>query len=282
MEELVAAGQQGKAIECGIESLKLARQYDLEPTNVNMLVAIAVRRLAADSIYDALAAGPVSPETHAALDRELALHEDPQRLVHALKTERAFAIDVQMGLPPGTPQPPAWLYHMFGWPVKRFYLGTLDYLDDEIAAAGQPWTEGHTMVGRRQAPQEPSGHGMLADLMIPATQAAYDADARSTAVLRSLRIFNALRQFAENNGRDAANLGELGLPKEATTDPFSGAPLKLKHTDDGWIVYSVMKNGVDDGGSFIELKDFGVAPRRLRQTEKPEQSSDDKENATDQ
>ena len=112
---------------------------------------------------------------------------------------------------------------MFGWPVKRFYVGVLDYLDEEIATAGQPWTKGHTTVGRRQTPKEPSGYGVLADLMIPATQAAYDAEARSTAVLRSLRIFNALRQFAEKNGREAANLDELGLPKDATIDPFSGS-----------------------------------------------------------
>jgi len=66
----------------------------------------------------------------------------------------------------------------------------------------------------------------------------------------------------------------LGLPKEATIDPFDGKPLKLKHTKDGWIVYSVMVNGIDDGGEFTGLADFGVAPRRLRLTEKPGASSD--------
>ena len=62
---------------------------------------------------------------------------------------------------------------------------------------------------------------------------------------------------------------ELNLPKAQTIDPFSGEPLKVKHTDDGWIVYSVMDNGEDDGGDFIKLKDYGVAPRRLRLTEEP-------------
>ena len=56
------------------------------------------------------------------------------------------------------------------------------------------------------------------------------------------------------------------LAKATTTDPFSGQPLKLKHTDEGWVVYSVMQNGADDGGNFIDLKDFGVAPRQLRRT----------------
>ena len=59
----------------------------------------------------------------------------------------------------------------------------------------------------------------------------------------------------------------MNLPGAATIDPYSGQPLKLKHTADGWIVYSVMHNGIDDGGDFKGLKDYGVAPRKWRLTE---------------
>jgi hypothetical protein len=31
-------------------------------------------------------------------------------------------------------------------------------------------------------------------------------------------------------------------------------------TQEGWVVYSVMKNGKDDGGEFADEKDGGVAP----------------------
>jgi|tagenome__1003787_1003787.scaffolds.fasta_scaffold20479937_2 hypothetical protein len=89
-----------------------------------------------------------------------------------------------------------------------------------------------------------------------------------------LRIYNALTAFAEKNGREAKGLDELGLPKEATIDPFDGTPLKLKHKNDGWIVYTVFSNGVDDGGTFIDMKDYGLAPPRLRITEKPDPSAD--------
>ena len=138
-------------------------------------------------------------------------------------------------------------------------LSALDYYDEEIQAAEQPWTEGHKRgVGHRQLPEAPSGQGVLADLLIPATQAAYEANERAiAAMLRSLRIFNALTQYRDEHGREASGLEELSLPKEATIDPFSGEPLKLKHTDDGWIIYSVMTNGVDDGGRL-------QGPQRLR------------------
>jgi hypothetical protein len=62
-------------------------------------------------------------------------------------------------------------------------------------------------------------------------------------------------------------LAELNLPVSATIDPHSGKALKLKHTDEGWIIYSVMQNGVDDHGDFKDLKDSGVAPPKLRLTE---------------
>ena len=88
-----------------------------------------------------------------------------------------------------------------------------------------------------------------------------------------------MRQYAEKNGHEAAGLQDLGLPKKATTDPFDGKPLRLKHTKEGWVVYCVAENGVDDGGDFMDLKDFGVAPRRLRLTSKPEESSDGQEAA---
>jgi hypothetical protein len=109
--------------------------------------------------------------------------------------------------------------------------------------------------------------------MIPAVQAWFDAEMRWLAMIRGLRIFNALTDFAKKNGHEANGLDELNLPKEATIDPFSGKPLKLKHTKDGWIAYSVYSKGVDDGGTFIDMKDYGVAPPKLRMTEEPKEAS---------
>ena len=280
MYVLIAAGQQEQAIELGIEILQLARQYDHEPALINMLVSAAVRGIAAEPLYDALAAGPVSPKLHKALDDELALHEDPQRLARTLKSERAFAIDASESQLHSI-QPPAWLFRMFGWPMKRFYVGALEGLNAEIEVVSKEREGGSKNVGRHMAPKPGQG-GILNDLMLPALQAAYDADARTTAVLRTLRIFNALRSFEEKNGREATGLAELGLPQEVTIDPFDGKPLKLKKTDKGWMVYTVMLNGVDDGGDFVQLHDYGVAPPiyRVVQVKEEEEAPDEGAKAT--
>ena len=39
---------------------------------------------------------------------------------------------------------------------------------------------------------------------------------------------------------------DLPLSDVATTDPFSGNPLIMKQTAQGWVIYSVFENGTDD------------------------------------
>jgi len=262
IRSLNAQGKPDEAARRGIELLVLARMHDREPTLVCNLVALAVRGIAINALYDVLATSRVSPKAHAALEAELALHEDPQRMVYVLKSERAFGIDNHMRLPSGAIEPPAWVFHMFGWPLKRYWIGVLDYFEEELKLVERPWTDGRGWVGRRPLPDAPSGHGVLADLLIPATQAAYDANARTTAMLRTLRVFNALMEYRQKHGQEATGLADLTLPKEATIDPFSCKPLILKHTDDGWLIYSVGRDGVDDGGDFTDQKDAGLRPSK--------------------
>lgn len=265
-EVLLADGQHEQAIENGLRALRLARLHQNEPTLVAFLVAIAMRGIANEQIYDALAAGPIPPELHAALDTELALQDDPKRFARMLKDERAVGADwihSHFRLS-GAPSSVA---HTLGWQLKGFQVGVLDAMGEYIEQAERPLHELRGRFDYGDLPSPPTGHGVLADLLIPAVKAAFQANARSLAVSRALRINNALREFAEKNGREATGLEELNLPKEATVDPYSGGPLKLKQTEGGWIVYSVMENGTDDGGDFKELKDYGVAPRKWRATQ---------------
>lgn len=264
IEVLLAEGKHEEALRRGIEIYRLARLYEAEPGLVPFLVAIAVRGLAADQIYDALSAGPVSPELLAELDAELALMDTPERLVHAIKSDRA----VSSGWTADLPGPPSlWLANAVGWPIKSYLIGAIDYSGENLRLAEKPWHEVRDRFGPADSPASPTAYGVLADLLQPAMRAVGQANARSLAVLRALRIYIALRQFAEKNGREANGLEELELPPAVTIDPYSGQPLKLKPTDEGWMIYSVMTNGMDDGGDFKGHKDFGVAPPKRRLVE---------------
>lgn len=89
----------------------------------------------------------------------------------------------------------------------------------------------------------------------------HEAVVRTRAKIRCLRVLNALQTHVPAESDKAPKLSELGLPAATTTDPYTGEPLHVKKTPQGWLVYSVGKNFVDDGGKFDnEQSDIGVGP----------------------
>lgn len=263
MEVLTRDGQADAAVRLGTQVMRLARLHNAEPLLINFLVGIAVRMTVAQPLYDALATGDVSPETLSALDKELALHDDPHQLESMLKTEQAFGISVASeggSIPQMTEINPIW-FRLVGWPVKSLFIDSLNVYDDQLALANRPFYE---IRGRFDAngSMKPSNVGVLGDLLAPALGAAITAHSRNVAMIRSLRISVAFARYRQQNGSEASELDELALPKEVTIDPFSGESLKLKHIRDNWAIYSVMQNGIDDGGDFKDQKDYGFAPRR--------------------
>jgi hypothetical protein len=258
MQVAIAEGRADVAVEKGIELLRLAAHYDAEPGLVSSQIAMAVRGVAAARIYDALSSGPISPALHQELDQELARFDAGAALTHALKTERAITISATQDQLGGAK---AIIVNTVGLPMKTTYLKAIDYYEPVLAAAPQHWYDIFRQ-GKPSAFQKPTGFGALADLLASSFEAQFQAVHRTSAVLRSLRVYNALLQFAETNGREASGLAELKLSVEATTDPFTGQPLMAKQSEGGWIVYSVGKDGVDDGGEIETTKDFGVGPAK--------------------
>lgn len=260
MEALVAAGQREQAIRLGIELLRLAKLHEAEPTMTGYLVSIAVRGVAIAGLYDALAAGPVSAETHAALDAELARQDGAGQLGRVFRSERAYALST---LDFQAAQSGRFTAAFTGLILRRQFAGVLDLYDALLPVADLAW---HDPV----SPRRPGGvlvtpaFGTMANLIAPAMLATYEAHTRDQAMARALRTFNALRSFSELNGREATGIAQLDLPAEATTDPYSGAPLILKSSPAGWTVYAVGKDDQDNGGAINEQQDVGLGPPKTR------------------
>lgn len=254
---LIADGRPEDALRCGLQSLRLARLHEAEPILVAYLVSAAVRGVAIRDIHAALASGPVSAELHSQIERELARQDDPAKLANVLRTERAVSVSAIHEQ--GWESIPAPLQPLV-WYVKQVYLGPLDYYDALFSVVDRPLPEVRKAFEEGGALSTPTGCGVLADLLVPALESGILSAQRDTAMIRSLRVFNALQAYAEKNGHEASDLAGLGLPAEAMVDPFSGEPLKAKLLDKGWTVYSVGKNGTDDGGDFHDSRDVGVGP----------------------
>ena len=269
----IAEGRPDLAIERWLQMLRLAKLYEAEPSLVAGLVDYAVRGVSIDGLHDALVAGPIPPEMRDQLNAELARADSPTKIKDVLITERA--INISAGIEQTSAEfldAPRVLVWLVGWVPKRMhYVGIFDSYQWLLPMADRPWSEVKQIFAKGGQMAVPTEYGVLSDLLIPALESGFVAAHRDTAWIRTLRIFNALQRFAAENGREAASLADLKLPKEATIDPFSDKPLITRHTDAGWLVYSVGQNGVDDGGKFDDEKsDIGLGPPPPAEAGSPE------------
>ncbi|WP_165249689.1 hypothetical protein [Paludisphaera soli] len=250
---LVAEGLPDEALELQIVALRLARLPFREPTMSNYLVGIACTRVAAAGVNDVLQSAPVSEAGRRALDAELALLDDPALVRRAFKNERAYSLT-------SVNEMSANLFWLTGWMRNDLTALMLDLFDDQIRKLDLPYAQAAataSATGRRWSP-----FGTLVDLLKPALASTREATERLRAATRSLRVLNAIQSRVPTEAEAPPPLDSLGLPREATVDPFTGRPLLVKKLPSGWLVYSVGKDLVDDGGDLEKDKDVGFgAPR---------------------
>ncbi|HEY2883336.1 MAG TPA: hypothetical protein VGJ15_12900 [Pirellulales bacterium] len=276
---LLAEHKYDEAAQLGIELLKVARLYGREPFLTGQLVSIAVRGIAISVINNVLQRGPISQEVRKQLEAELDAEDDIKPFAETLCQERAISISMAGQIRGGIPG-------MLGWPLTNMQSNVLDMYSEAIPVMGKQWFESSADLNRlRQAHAMQSGVGamlnsqILAGLAFPSIERPYAAANRSLAEVRCLRILNALMAYAQTNGHDAPGIETLNLAKDAATDPFSGQPLKLKRLPEGWLIYSVMENNVDDGGKFESTLDYGIGPPGYGYD--PKDHEDDEPNSTD-
>lgn len=103
----------------------------------------------------------------------------------------------------------------------------------------------------------------LAKLLVPAISRARIAFVRDKATRSMLRAEIALRIYRNQKGQYPESLAALkGTVEDIPVDPFTNEPLKYKRTEDGFVVYSVNENLVDDGGEIGERKEDKDLVRR--------------------
>jgi hypothetical protein len=235
---LLSKGQPDEAARNYLVALKLTRLQDQEPTLVVFLVNIACRSIAAYGLNGVLQTSDLSAETHAAIDEELARHDSMQQFVHAIRTERALGIENFRSMP-----------GLLGT-LKSSWSNYMEIIDQQIALGAKSHYE---LADVQNVPSKG-----ITKTFDPALEATREAMNRSRATLRCLRILNQIR--ARNISADSLSADVLGLPQEIMVDPYNGKPLTIRSTTEGWIVYSVGKNGKDDGGKLSDLSDVGVGP----------------------
>ena len=78
-----------------------------------------------------------------------------------------------------------------------------------------------------------------------------DMERQSTAWMAVTRLAVALAGYRADRGQYPEKLDDLtpDYVKSVPPDPFTDQPLIYRVTADGYLLYSVGRNGVDDGGT---------------------------------
>lgn len=259
---LLADGNRDEAVRTALVIFRLARHFDRNPTMVGYLIAIAVRGYAIASANEALETGPISKDVRDALDAELAIQERMDGFVWAMKSERAYVLEsfaagdlVDAANPFATiivPGRNCWFVGRGIWNMQESACLELFPPLIDLARNPEPYRETEQTIDGESS--------FMASMLYPALKATYAAVARARAQIRCLRVLNAIQTHVPAESDEVPKLTELGLPVETTTDPFTGEPLHVKKTPQGWLVYSVGENFQDDGGKLDNNIDVGVGP----------------------
>jgi hypothetical protein len=96
----------------------------------------------------------------------------------------------------------------------------------------------------------------LAEVLASSVWKILEAVQRKQAVVRCAATALAAERFRREKGRWPERLAELtpAYLKEVPADPYDGAPLRTKRTEDGLIVYSIGQDGIDNQGELDRKK----------------------------
>jgi hypothetical protein len=143
-------------------------------------------------------------------------------------------------------------------------LYCLQVVDKIIGACDKPFPQrlqGSRDVmseAERRVSRRPWFHP-LATVALPSFEHIFVDKAAHLARFRSARTGLAVERFRLGEGGLPGNLSELvpGHLDEVPNDPFDGKPLRYKRLDPGYVVYSIGRDGDDDGGEERDRRDDG-------------------------
>lgn len=257
MQVLLADQKADEAVRLGIGLLKFA-DLRQEPFLWSYFLLMAGEETAFNVLNFAVRQRSLSAQVRAELEAELVRLDNLRPLRYALATERVFVL-AQIDDANGNIQP-----IFFRWPLQNWRLNECGLLDQANEAAKLPLDEirprWDATTKRVHLPGELDR--LTSEKFVgPAIGMSVDCEFRRLSLIRCLRVLNALEGYKQRTGKEAESVDQLSLPHEATIDPYSGKPLVVKKTEQGWVVYSVWRNNVDDGGRFnFNSGDWGFGP----------------------
>jgi hypothetical protein len=256
-------GKPEQAADSITSAFGLARSLSKEPFLISQLVRIACQELAVSTLERAVNRTEFSDEQLIELGGTLANAEDPCAMRRAFVGKRCEGLSVFK-------MPSAQILQMAMVDRGSFRLGAIpialykfagladrgaiiyiDLMSRYIEATKLP---AHERVEAANAVntkfEETSGIHVIPRIIMPAFSRVAIIDVRAAARLRTARAGLAVQRYRLAAGKLPDTLADL-MPTYLDTvpkDPFDGKELRYKKLETGFVVYSIGKDGNDDGG----------------------------------
>ena len=256
--------------------LQLASTLDEEPSALSQLVRYAIIRVAVRSVETSLNMGISNPETLARLQDKFVALGKTNFLQLSLIGERACSIPVfRMSMEEIRPldnsdsesdpdRQPRRLSGKGNLVMRAtgfferdlsFYLKTMD---KAIALSSAPLPKCLELTNLFKTSGEIASDKffVFSKLILPSLGSSVVREAYTQAHIELAQIALALEQFHEKSGKLPSQLSELApqFLNLIPSDPFTGQPFKYRQLPKGYVVYSVDRDGLDDGGRETPLR----------------------------
>lgn len=239
LRTLLFRGKHDEAFNLSLTGLKLAELVNDYPTLISEIASSSRRDVMLSSLGDVLNAKKLSVSDSKILEELLRDADGMEFAKNYLITERINSLD-NLVKGPAFANPILEMFEKeleFGTQsnfeiedLRKDFYGELSPIFGSIT--GEIWVKNY----------------------LPAINNFRNSICMVRAMMRSVRVLNALQQM---NADVNTKIADIDLPENAKIDPFTGEPLIIKKTVNGWSVYSVGPDKKDDGG-FFDGNDFGV------------------------
>jgi type II secretory pathway pseudopilin PulG len=244
----------------------MARTLDEEPELISQLVRFALVRIAIVTLEDRLNAGELSDAELANLANVFAQQKEAHFIARGLIGERAMVVpffrtsfaklkqlsnfEAPQAESPA-PQRPSLFLKTTGFFERDlfFYLGAME-TNIFFANLPPPQNLAITNFSKKMAENARNHYCIFSALLLPAISSSLTREADDFARIRLATTAIAVEHYRLLQGRLPDNLSELTpqfLPN-VPIDPFDGALLRYHRLANGYVIYSVDRDGHDDGG----------------------------------
>lgn len=264
-----------RQMEAFNENIRLAQAVSGDPSIIGQLVCISIQAIALTQAQWMLESDTLSDSQLRVLEQAVVAMDQPARWVQAYEMEAIWAMTLMDNPLPGAPTGAQAIDRRLSRLIGRADADRMVYLPLmlrllDILALPDARVRLAKLRALGQEIEESEGHS-TADILLGSVTSAAEHSVRYETKVRCARTGVAVERYRREHGSLPAALGEL-VPAylgKVPDDPFRPEPdqsLGYVRGGEGFRVYTVDKDGVDDGGRFdtaegAETIDLGFSVR---------------------